>query len=120
MSAMASNSQEEAATLKQAWLEKAREAGGAEPRLIKRGVSRYTWNAPLEVRATGPGGRITTYVATARDICATGLQFHCRHDIGLYTHAEVCLAGESVGVPVVIRHQTPTISGFLVGAEFCD
>jgi hypothetical protein len=120
MSTMASNSQEQAATLKQAWLDEARQNGEAGPRLIKRRQTRYPWSAPLEVRAAGPGGQVRTYLATARDICVTGLQFHCRHDIGLYTQAEVCLAGESVGVPVVIRHQTQTISGFLIGAEFCN
>jgi hypothetical protein len=117
---MASESQEQADTLKQAWLKEARQSAEPDPRLIKRRVSRYTWNVPLEVRAAGPGGQVRTYLATARDICATGIQFHCRHDIGLHAQAEICQAGEPVGVPVVIRHQTQTVSGFLIGAEFCD
>jgi hypothetical protein len=109
-----------ASELRRRWLDEARETGIGDTWTSKRRQPRYTWQGKLDVRVTSKGGAGEEYIATGRDISTTGIQFFCRQPITPSLNAELRPPGESVGVPVVIRHCTQTLHGYLIGADFLD
>ena len=70
---------EQAAELKRAWLDEAREGGQADSYAGKRSATRFVWQRQLEVTVPGNGGQ--TYRATAREISEIGIRFFCRDEI---------------------------------------
>ena len=106
------------AAIRQQWLDEARQTGEADSFASKRGHARYTWREQLDLVVQLPGGRTEEYIATARDISESGLMVFCRSEIDPSQHGEVSQSGTGEAVPVITRHCTQTLGGFLIGLDF--
>lgn len=120
MSRLKQGAGQQQSELRRQWLEEARQTGDGDTYAGKRGTQRFTWRAPLDVRVSPGGMNTETHLAQACDISAHGIRFCCKQPVEPLTEVEVFVTGESLGVRAMVRHCTPTISGFLVGTDFLD
>jgi len=111
---------QDAAEIRTQWLQEAQQTGVSDTFTSKRQQPRYTWRAQLDVRLRTATGLADPLIAQARDISETGLMFFCRDRIAPSSKGEVSLASESKSVPILFRHCTQTLGGYLIGADFVD
>ena len=102
-----------------AWLQQARQTGRTNAYAGKRRTPRTTWHAALEVYVSKSAGRSVTHYATARDISEGGIGLQCRQAIPDCTLVQICQAGELKGVWAMVMHCTRSLSGYIIGLEFC-
>lgn len=96
------------------WVRQAEQAAQPGAQLVKREAPRFMpWPVPIQLRINGD-----TLDAGGRDICTGGIGFSCRYAFPRDEKLEFRAVGNTVWIPIIVRHCTACLASFTIGARF--